>query len=152
MTIAYIGSNLVALLLLFLSWKKKNLARTLFAILFVWASWINWKTAHNNPGDYLNYTQYAIGFYKGIIQDWFSKHITAYVSIIAVAQLLIGLGFLSKGVIVKISCIGAIIFLLAIAPLGFGSAFPFSLIASAALIILYRHYFEKNIFRNKWFA
>jgi hypothetical protein len=92
MTIASIASNIVALVLLFLSWKRKNLTRVLFAILFIWASWTNWRTANNNPNVYLNYGKYAIGLYSSIIYGEFAKHITGYVSFIAIGQLLIGLG------------------------------------------------------------
>ncbi len=149
---AYIGSNFAALLLLFLSWKRKNTARVLFAALFIWASVTNWKTANSNPSVYLEYSEYAIGPYKKFIQGYFAGHITGFVSLIAAGQLLIGLGMLARGMIVKISCAGGIIFLLAIAPLGVGSAFPFSITASIALFLLYRHPFTKDIFKNKWWV
>ncbi|HSN60647.1 MAG TPA: hypothetical protein VLR49_06920 [Ferruginibacter sp.] len=148
--IASVVSNMVALLLLFLSWKRKNIARILFAILFTWAAVVNWTTAHNNPLVYLEYGKYAINIYSEIIYGAFSKHITGYISFIAAGQLLIALGFLARGIIVKISCVGGIIFLMAIAPLGTGSAFPFSIIASIALYLLYKYHFTKDIFKNKW--
>mgnify|MGYP000928301910 CR=1 FL=1 len=150
--IALFASNAVALVLLLVSWKKKNLGRILFAVLFIWASWTNWKTAHDDPNVYLEYEKYAIGFYKQIINGTFSEHITGYVSVIAIAQLLIGLGLLARGMIVKFSCIGGIIFLIAIAPLGLGAGFPFSITASIALYLLYKHHFSKDVFSNKWFA
>ena len=152
LVIAYIGSNLAALLLLFLSWKRKNTARFLFAVLFIWASVTNWRTANSNPTVYLEYSEYAIGIYQKVIHGYFASHITGIVSLIAAGQLLIGLGMLARGLIVKISCAGGIIFLLAIAPLGFGSAFPFSITASIALYLLYRHPFSKDIFKNKWWV
>ncbi len=152
MIIAAVASNLVALLLLFLSWKRKNTARLLFAMLFFWASVTNRMTATQYPDTYLEYGKYAIPLYKKIINGEFSSHITGYVCTIAVAQLLIALGLLARGMVVKISCIGGMIFLLAIAPLGLGAAFPFSIIAALALFILYRHYFPKDIFKNKWWV
>lgn len=145
-------SNIAALILLWLSWKKKNIARLLFALLFLWAAVTNWITANYHPTDYLNYTQYAIPVYKKVITDVFSKHITGYVSFIAVCQFMIGLGFLARDIIVKIACIGAIVFFIAIAPLGWGSAFPFSITASIAAFLLYKHQFAKNIFQNKWWV
>ena len=148
--IASVASNAVALLLLLLSWKRENTARILFSLLFIWAAIINWKTAHYSPGDYLDYSKYAIPLYKHIILGEFAKHITGYVSCIAIGQLLIGLGLLSKDIIVKTACIGGILFLIAIAPLGTGSAFPFSITASVGLYLLYRHTFTKNIFGNNW--
>lgn len=152
LTIAYVVSNVAAVLLLLLSIRQKKIARILFAALFIWASWANWKTAHNNPTDYLNYSKYAVAPYKHIIEGFFAAHITELVSIIALCQLLIGLGLLASGLVVRLSCIGAILFLLAIAPLGVGSAFPFSITASIALFILFRHHFEKDILGNKWFV
>ncbi|CAN5752164.1 hypothetical protein BH11BAC4_BH11BAC4_18470 [soil metagenome] len=152
MHIALFVSNTLALLLLLVSWKRKNLGRLLFAALFIWASFTNWKTAHADPGVYLNYGKYSIGIYKRIIYGEFAKHITGFVSTIAIAQLLIGLGLLARGMIVKLSCIGGIIFLIAIAPLGFGAGFPFSIFTSIALYLLYKHYFTQDVLRNKWLA
>lgn len=152
MILAVLVSNLVALVLLLVCWKRKNAGRILFAVLFLWAAYTNWKTAHSNPAVYLEYGKYAAGFYKNIIHGEFSRHITGYVSFIAICQLIIGLGFFARGLIVKLSCLGGILFLLAIAPLGMGSAFPFSLIASAALFILYRYSFTKDVFKNKWWV
>lgn len=47
---------------------------------------------------------------------------------------------------VRAACIGAIVFLLAIAPLGVGSAFPFSITVSVAAFLVIR----KREFRNIW--
>src|SRR6476660_9227487 len=88
---ASVISNIVAILLLLLSWKKKNLARLLFSALFIWAAVVNWNTAHSNPNAYLDYGRYAIPLYKRIIACAFSEHITLYISCIAAGQLLIGL-------------------------------------------------------------
>ncbi len=152
MIIASIVSNIVAMLLLYISWKQKNTARILFAALFIWAAITNWITANNNPEVYLDYGKYAISSYKKIIYGDFAGHISGFVSLIAIGQLIIGLGLLARGMIVKLSCIGGIIFMLAIAPLGFGAAFPFSITSSVALFLLYRHHFTKDIFKNKWWV
>lgn len=150
--IATVISNIVALVLLLLSWKRKNIARILFSILFICAAVLNWKTVHTDPLVYLEYSKYAIPFYAGIIKGEFARHITGYVSCIALGQLLIGFGLLARDIIVKLSCMGGIIFLLAIAPLGTGSAFPFSITSAAALFILYQKHFNKNILQNKWWV
>ena len=146
----YIISNLVALLLLFATFKWRHVARILFAILFIWAALANWRMAHNNPADYLSYSKYAIGFYKTIINGAFANNITPFVSFVAICQFLIGLGLLSKGIVFRTACIGAIIFLVAISPLGIGSAFPCGLILAAGLYKLAKHPFPKTIFNNKW--
>ena len=152
MIIASILSNLFAILLLLLSWKKKNIARLLYAILFVWAAVTNWKISHNDPSVYMDYGKFALAPYKDFIYGSFSDHITGFVSIIAIAQLLIGLCLLAKGLLVKLASIGGIIFLLCIAPLGLGAAFPFSLIAASGLYILFQYDFKSDILRGRWLA
>lgn len=147
--VTYIISNLVAIAFLIISFKRKKLARILFAALFIWASYTNWNVANNNPAFYLNYSKYAVALYRDFILGPFSNHITLVVSSIAICQLLIGCGLLWKGVILKASYIAGIIFLLAICPLGILSAFPSGLIWSAGLLVLYRHPFYKNIFSTK---
>ena len=118
-------SNTIALLILWASVVRPRIARAAFALLFAWACWINFKTANQNPGDYLAYAELSpIGFYKDFITGWFKEHITTMVSTIALGQGLIALGMLGKEWMVKLACIGAILFFLGITPLGIGSGFP----------------------------
>ena len=136
----YIISNVVAILLLWSAWKQPRIARLLFFLLFAWASWTNWSTALHNPQFYIEYADLSfLSVYKQFILGWFSNHITETVSFIATCQALIAISMLLKGWVLKTGAIGAIIFLFAIAPLGVGSAFPFSLIASAALYLILRN-------------
>jgi hypothetical protein len=135
---ASIFSNIVALIILWCSWKKPNVARALFALLFLWASWVNCNTALYNPGVYLDYGKYAVfPFYKDFIFGFFSKHITPLVLSVAVCQLLISFSMLLKNPYFKMGAIGGIIFLLSIAPLGVGSGFPCTLILAGGLYLLY---------------
>lgn len=136
--IAYTISNIVALLMLWASWKRPRLGRLLFFLLFAWAAWANSSMAFHTPSDYLSYAQYAWPIYRDFIEGWFSQHIPPMVFVIAVGQVCIALGMLAKGWIFRLACLGGIIFLLAIAPLGAGAAFPFSLTASAGFWLLYR--------------
>lgn len=136
--IAYAASNIVAVLLLLASWKRPRLGRLLYFLLFAWAAWVNSNTSMKNPGVYLDYANYAVPIYRDFITNWFSKYITPMVFAIAMGQACIALGMLAKGRIFKLACIGGIVFLLAIAPLGVGAAFPFSLTAGAGLWLLYR--------------
>ncbi|WP_336518392.1 hypothetical protein [Pollutibacter soli] len=137
---AYIVSNLAAIVLLLTAWKTPRISRFLFFLLFAWAGWVNWRTAHNDPNVYLEYAEMSfLKLYSDFILGWFSRHITAVISTIAISQLMISISMLLKGRILKLGCIAAIVFLLAIAPLGIGSAFPFSLIASAALLFILRN-------------
>lgn len=144
--VTYIISNLFAILFLIASFKRKKLARILFAALFLWAAYTNWNVANSNPSYYLSYTKYAVPWYRDFIIGPFSNHIALIVSSIAICQLLIGCGLLWNGIILKASYIAGIIFLLAICPLGILSAFPSGLIWSAGLLVLYRHPSYKYIF------
>jgi hypothetical protein len=136
--IPYIISNIVAVLILLAAWKLPRLARLLFAILFGWAAWMNSTTAINTPEAYLEYADMSIPLYSKLINGWFSQHITPMVLLIASGQLMIAIGMLLKGMWVKLACVGAIIFLLAIAPLGVGSGFPFSLFAGLGAYLIFR--------------
>ena len=137
--IAYGISNIVALLLLWSAWKNPVLARILFSILFGWAAWANTRMALLNPEDYLGYAEYTwSGWYRDFITGFFAQHIQPMVLAIAAGQACIALGLLGAGRIFRMACAGGIVFLLAIAPLGVGSAFPFSLIAGAGLWLLFR--------------
>ena len=133
-------SNIVAVILLLTAWKLPRLSRFLFFLLFTWAGWFNWQTALNNPSSYLDYAELSqFKFYKNFINGWFKDHLLLIVGFIATCQLLIAIGLQSKGIIFKIAAIGAIIFFLAIAPLGVGSGFPCTLIMASAIYLLLIH-------------
>src|SRR5690349_1487023 len=120
--VAYIISNTVAVLLLLLSWKQPRIARILFSILFMWACYTNWHVALTKPDDYLFYANLTFSdAYKSFILGWFRGHIPQMVGLIATCQGLIAVAFLLRGWIYQAGTVGAIIFLLAIAPLGVGS-------------------------------
>ncbi len=130
--IAYLASNVVGLLFLWAGFKRPKIARLLFFLLFSWAAYTNYTTAHQHPDLYLNYSKNAIALYSDFINGWFSSHITSFVSAISLGQTAIAAGMMLKGVWVRLACIGSIVFLLAIAPMGLYAGFPFSLTVSAA--------------------
>lgn len=138
----YIISNSIAIVMLIVSLKRIRLARLLFAIIFAWASWTNWHMALNDPRNYLGEAELAlIPWYREFILGWFSRHITLMVGTIATCQAMIaGSMFLRNGLL-KTGAAGAIIFLLAIAPLGVGSGFPCTVILAIAMwqILQARH-------------
>jgi hypothetical protein len=138
--LAYIISNIVAILVLWAAWKQQRIARLMLFLLFAWASWTNWKTALGNPQFYIEYADLSfLSAYKQFIRGWFSRHVVEMVGFIATCQAMIAVSMLLRGKILKTGIIGAIIFLLAIAPLGVGSAFPFSIIVSFALYLIFRN-------------
>ena len=137
--IAYMISNAVAIILLTLAFKYHKIARVLFAVLFGWASWINWQTSLNSPQSYLEYADFAmLDVYRHFIEGWFSKHVSQMVPVIATCQGLIAIGLLLKGWLYQAACLGAIVFLLAIMPLGVGSGFPCTFIMAVAMALLFR--------------
>lgn len=133
-------SQAVSLLLLFLSIKKPVLTRYLFAFIFVAAGFFNMITSILTPEVYLMYANTAVGVYRDFINGWFKDHISWFVPLIATGQVLIGIGLMYGKSWLALGCLGIIIFLLAIAPLGIGSAFPFSLTVSVAAYFVYRHW------------
>jgi hypothetical protein len=137
--LGFILSNVLAILFLLCSIKLPRVARILFFILFSWAFWMNWTTSRESPTDYLDYADLSlINWYGEFIRGWFSNHISFIVGGIAVCQALIGVSMLLKSWWYKLGCIGAIIFLLSIAPLGVGSGFPCTLILSVAMAIMFK--------------
>ncbi len=138
--VPWVITNCIAILFLVSAIRKPKLARLLFVLLFMWACWLNYTTAHKSPDDYLNYAALTpFNLYANFINGWFKSHIIPMVTLISLAQGLIAIGMLLKGWIVRLACLGAIIFFFAIAPLGVGSGFPFTLITSLAIYFILKN-------------
>ncbi len=109
-----------------------------FFLLFAWASCTNWSTAIHTPQSYIEYADLSfLNIYKRFILGWFSGHILLSVGFIATCQALIAISLLLKGWILKAGIIAAIIFLIAIAPLGVGSGFPCTVMMALAMYVLF---------------
>ena len=135
--VAYIISNALAIIFLVCSIIWPRVGRLLYVLLFAWASWANWNMAMNNPQDYLSYADLVFfPGYRSFILGWFSNHIQLSVGLIATAQGVIALLLAMKGFLYRVALIGGILFLVAIIPLGLGSAFPCTLILAIGLILL----------------
>ncbi|MRG45317.1 hypothetical protein GFS24_09330 [Chitinophaga sp. SYP-B3965] len=137
----YLISNGIAAVLLLLTFTRPATARSLLCILFTGAAFFNGIAAFMHPEWYLSYADIAaIPSYERIINGAFSRHITAYVLTIAIGQLSIGIFIGSKGWLQKTALAGAVVFLLAISPLGAGAAFPCTIIlAAACVVLLFKH-------------
>jgi hypothetical protein len=135
--IPYIISNAIALLTLWLSFRKPRLAKRLLGVIFLCAGAFNFYTAFSNPSVYLDFADTTfLGFYRDFIRGFFADHVVWIVSAIASAQLCISLSMMCEDWRFKTACLGAIIFLIAIAPFGIGSAFPCTLILSLSFLRL----------------
>lgn len=137
--IPYLISQAASLVILAVATARTRWARWLFAILFFWAFVVNMYTGLTNPGAYLDYADMAIPPYRDFINGWFNDHKHIIIPLIALGQLFISVGMLLKTFWVKLACIGAIAFLLAISPLLVGSAFPFSITVSVAAFLIYKN-------------
>ena len=132
-------SNAIALFLLFAAWKWPRVSRFSFFLLFAWASWMNAYTSQQSPQSYLEYGELSfVGWYRDFIYGWFSRNIENAVGFVAICQAFISVSMLLKGWIFRLGSIGAIIFFLAILPLGVGSGFPCTAIMATAMFILLR--------------
>ncbi|MEI9910955.1 MAG: hypothetical protein WDO71_15555 [Bacteroidota bacterium] len=142
-------SNIIAIIILLSCIYRPRIGRILFALLFVWAAFTNWSTSHSHPEFYLEYRKFALfDWYKDIINGFFARHIEGFVSIVAISQLLTGISMLLKGWLFRVGCIGGIIFLLSIAPLGVGSGFPCTIIMAAGLVLLLKKYNNSFVWQN----
>lgn len=135
--IPFLVSNLAALLLALCSRRWPTMGRLVFALLFAGACWFNLIRGLQSPEVYLSFADFTfMPPYRNFINGLFSEHILLFVSLIAVCQALIACGLLLKGILFRTGCIGAIVFLTGIAPLGMGAAFPSSLIMAAGIWFL----------------
>jgi hypothetical protein len=134
---ALVISNIVAIILLINAIHWPKIARLLFFLLFSWACWTNWRISQQNPALYLEYADLTpSSLYKTFINGWFSRHIQVVVGFIATCQGVIAVSMLLKGRVFKTGASAAILFLLAIMPLGVGSGFPSTIILAIAMYAL----------------
>ena len=137
--VTYLVANAVGLVLLELGYWTPRVARWAWIGIFVWAAAINTITAAVEPWVYLEYGALTPSqWYQDLIAGWFSRHIPVVVMSIAAGQLTIAILLARRARARQFGVFGATIFLLAIAPLGVGSGFPFSLSAIASLVIMER--------------
>jgi hypothetical protein len=147
--IPYIASNIIFGLCIVGAIRKPLWARIFLATLFLWACYFNSATAVKSPEIYLTYSTLAIlPVYSKVIDGFFAAHITPLVLTIAAGQFLIALGLVLNKNWTRGACLGGILFGLAIAPLGVGSAFPSSVFMATAFYILLKKYDHDFIW--KW--
>ena len=136
---AYLSANFVAFGILALAFWRPTIVRWIWVAIFVWAAVVNTLTAASEPWVYLAYGALTpSALYRDFIAGWFSTHIQPFVLSIAAGQLTIAILLSRAGDARWLGVLGASVFLLAIAPLGIGSGFPFSLIAIASLVVMER--------------
>jgi hypothetical protein len=133
----YLASNTVAVLLLLVAFTRPEVTRWASALIFLAAAAVNTRLAIIRPLDYLDYGALTpITVYREFIYGWFSQHVPMLVLPIAAGQLAIAVLLTRSLRWRRLGIAGAVFFLLAIAPLGVGSAFPFSLLMIGALLVM----------------
>jgi hypothetical protein len=75
----------------------------------------------------------------------FARHVGPIVVSIAGAQLLMAVLVTLRGNAVRVGLAGAIVFLVAILPLGVGAGFPATLTMALAAAVLFRHRFDESL-------
>ena len=139
--VPYIASNATAAGILAVAMWRPKFARWISAAIFLWASITNATFAIRRPSAYVEYAPLALlDVYRNFINGWFSQHVRLMVLPIACGQLAIAVLLLMPRPWRSLGIVGAIAFLLGIAPLGVGSAFPFSLTFIAALLLMNREH------------
>lgn len=137
--IPYLGSQVVSVIVLYSTWKNTRLGRLQFALMFLYAGCYNMYIGFTSPDTYLGFAALATPLYRDFINGWFTYNNYILIPMIATGQLAIGVGMLLNGYWVQWASIGVIIFLLSIAPLMVGSAFPFSITVSVAAFLILRN-------------
>jgi hypothetical protein len=134
----YLVSNAIALALLGLSFRRANWVRWLSVALFGWAAYTNSRIALASPLDYQKFGDLTtFGPYRDFIHGWFRAHTAELLMPIAAGQLAIALMLIANRRITRrLAVFGAVVFLLAVAPLGVGSAFPFSITYAVGLLVM----------------
>jgi hypothetical protein len=131
------GSVIAALVLVLVCWHWRPVGRLFFALLFLLAAQFNFRLAMTRPDDYLGFAPLAyLEVYRQFILGFFAEHTAVIVALIAVGQALIGALVLLSGRSLRLGLVGAIVFLVAVAPLGTGAGFPATLILAWAAGLL----------------
>lgn len=139
---AYIGSNLVALIMVALCWRWKIAGRLSFALLFLVAGLYNFRTAFARPDEYVSFIRLAYGSFA---LRFFLQHTTVIVAAIGIGQLAIAVLVSLRNWAVTLGLLGAILFLLGIAPLGTAAGFPASLIMALGALLLLRGKYASTV-------
>ena len=132
-------TNLLSLVLIYVCHKWQKAGRYLFGIIFLLAAGVNTWMAIFQPSTYLDYGKFTfLTFYKAFISGFFAENTTVLVLLIALGQLAIAVGMFFNGKLLFPAIAGAALFLLAIVPLGLGSAFPATIFMVGGLWLLTR--------------
>ena len=137
--VPYFVSNGISLTLLAFAFWRPQVTRWGLAAIFAYAAIFNPYIGLTKPEQYQGFASLALlKSYRAFIEGFFRDHATILLCLIGLGQGIIAVSMAIAGRWLWIGVLGCCVFLTAIIPLGVGSAFPFSLIASAAAIVMFR--------------
>ena len=135
----YVVSHVAAAMFVFAAWRWPRVARWIAGAGFIIAGAFNIRTVSSSPEAYVQgFGPHAFPPYREFIYGAFARHTVAFVLAIACGQIAAGALTLAPLPWRRLGYAGAIIFLLAITPLGVASAAPSTLIFAAGLVLLFR--------------
>jgi hypothetical protein len=130
-----LASTGLALALFIAAIRSAKAGRVLLSAAFIGAAGTNLRIALTTPTDYLNFAHFAVlDVYRWFILGFFAQHTAAIIGTIAIGQALIVFLLAMNGWPRRLGYIGAIVFLLAIVPLGVGSGFPATILMALAAV------------------
>jgi len=138
--VPYIITHAISIVLIFICYKWPKIGKVAWGIIFVLAGIFNIYLGLTNPQKYVDLGQGAVGIYQKFIYGIFSSYTSLIVSLIALGQIMVGIFLFMKRMPFLWGILGGIIFLVAISPLGIGSAFPSPLLMVISLILLHIRY------------
>jgi hypothetical protein len=134
--VIYLAANAAAIAILAAALLRPRAGRWLAVLVFAWAAVTNARFAATTPEVYLEYAALTpSAIYRDFILGWFSAHVAPMVLAIAAGQAAIAVLLACPRPWRLLGVAGALTFLAAIAPLGVGSGFPFSVTFGAAIVI-----------------
>lgn len=147
--VSYIVTNGISVIFLFLCWRNPRVGRLLFFILFLMASCLNLYTATQRPEVYQYFAELTwLNAYRQLILGWLNENAGWFVTVIAVCQMFIAISMWLKGPALKTGAFGAMFFFISIVPLGFGSAFPGTLIMAFAMLFIFKSTDQEYLWRG----
>lgn len=128
-----LASTAVGLAIFIAAIRSARAGRVLLSAAFIGAAGTNLRIALTSPSDYLNFAHFAVlDVYRWFILGYFAHHTAAIIATIAIGQALIVFLLAMNGWPRRLGYVGAIVFLLAIVPLGIGSGFPATILMALA--------------------
>lgn len=137
----YVISNVLGVFLFFAAIQWPRIARALFVTLFLGAGLVNMYLALTKPRLYVTgFGPVAVfGIYRTFIYGFFSSHTALIVLFIAIGQLALASLLALEDRPLLFGVLGAVLFLVAIAPLGLGSGFPATISMAIAVVLMHRN-------------